>query len=410
MAVPHYRGSSTHVYELARHLAMLGHEVHIVARRVSSKQKRDEFRDGIGITRLHRGIVFSSPKSSFANTNSAGSYRGSTPNSVWKIYELYLMRVFPLYAGIEIANLVREKKLDVILERESSFGAGVIASRLTGRPYVLEVIGNRVTQSQLQRARKIITYTPSMFRNLVDEKKIESITAAVDVDLFKPDIKSAKEIREKYALYDKPVVGYVGTFQEWHGMEELLRASVILLGKLPGAKFLMVGPYFRGFQQKVERAGLSTSFIFTGPVQYEDVPKYMGASDVLVAPYNPGKIESSEQVRKHGIGSPLKVFEYMAMCKPVITTSVKPITDIIVDHETGILIPPGDSQALAYSMSELIQNSGVAKEIGENARQVVIARYSWDGVAIRITEILQSSINPGFNRRNVYLAGSRVLP
>ena len=103
----------------------------------------------------------------------------------------------------------------------------------------------------------------------------------------------------------------------------------------------MVGPYYKETEEKVSAAGIADSFIFTGPIQYEQVPKYMNAGDVLVAPYNPERIESTEQVRKHGLGSPLKVFEYMAVGKPMITTDVKPISDPIEDGVTGYLVPPG---------------------------------------------------------------------
>ncbi len=82
----------------------------------------------------------------------------------------------------------------------------------------------------------------------------------------------------------------------------------------------------------------------------------MNASDVLVAPYNPERIESTEQVRKHGLGSPLKVFEYMAVGKPVITTDVKPISDPIQDGVTGYLIPPGDSKALGSAILRMLED------------------------------------------------------
>ena len=391
VAVPHFRGSSTHVMELARHLNERGVEVHVIARKSNKSQKSYEKIDGVHYYRLKRGIIFSSPKSSFANIESKGSYRGSTPRFIWKMYEFYLKTIFPLYAGVVAGKIVRDRELDVILERESSFGAGAIASMLTGRPFTLEVIGNRVTNFQLKRSSKIIAYSKSMFRDLVNLSKIEIISAAVDTNLFTPLNKHAEEIREQLGLGSGPVIGYVGTFQEWHGIGELLDAARGVVKSYPNARFLMVGPYFRNMENLTKQLGLSNYFVFTGPVPYRRVPDYISACDVLLAPYNPAKITSGEQVRRHGLGSPLKVFEYLSSGKPTITTLVEPISSIISDHFNGILIQPGDSVALEKAMIELLDSPNLASLIGKRGRELVLEKYSWDHIASKVSTILRDT-------------------
>jgi glycosyltransferase involved in cell wall biosynthesis len=392
VAVPHYRGSSTHVYELARNLAKLGHEVHVVARRVNSSQPSVESLDGITIHRFQRGIFFSSRRSSFSDTQARGSYRGNTSTLLWKSYEAYLRTVFPVYIAIEVARLVKESAIDLIFERETSFGAGAMASVLTGRPLVLEVIGNRVTGLQLSQSRKIIAYSKGMFEDKEHASKVVLVTGAVDTETFRPDPVSGEEVRARYSLGGSPVVGYVGTFQEWHGLSELIEAAQEILQSRADVKFLMVGPYYKETQERVAAAGISGAFIFTGPIQYEQVPKYMNAGDVLVAPYNPARIESTEQVRKHGLGSPLKVFEYMAVGKPVITTDVKPISDPIQDGVTGYLIPPGDSKALGSAILRILGDRLTAQKVGAAGRQSVIANYSWSMVAEQLGGIFEAVV------------------
>lgn len=387
VAVPHFRGSSTHVYEVARNLGLLGDEVHLVARRINSSQAKLEKVGGITIHRFQRGMVYSSKKSSYLDMKARGSYRGKTPPIVWKSYEAYLRSIFPIYIAVEVAKIVRDARIDVILERETSFGAGAIASMLTGRPFVLEVIGNRVTGLQLRRSSKVVAYSKEMFEGRVDASRIAVVTAAVDTEVFKPDPVAGAEVRNRYNLGDDHIVGYVGTFQEWHGLGELIEAAHSILGSLPNVKFLMVGPYFTETERKVKNAGLGNSFVFTGPVDYDRVSDYMNASDVLVAPYNPGKIRSSEQVRTHGLGSPLKVFEYMAVGKPVITTDVRPISDPIRNGITGYLVPPGNSVALGAAILGALQDKTRAALVGRAARDEAIEKYSWSIVAkqIRLT-------------------------
>jgi glycosyltransferase involved in cell wall biosynthesis len=349
--------------------------------------------DGIIIHRFQRGIFFSSRRSSFSDTRARGSYRGNTSTLLWKSYEVYLRTVFPIYIAMEVARVVKESTIDLIFERETSFGAGAIASVLTGRPLVLEVIGNRVTGLQLSRSRKIIAYSRGMFEDKEQASKVVLVTGAVDTETFRPDPASGEEVRARYSLGDSPVVGYVGTFQEWHGLSELIEAAQEILHSRGDVKFLMVGPYYRETQEKVTAAGVSSAFIFTGPIQYEQVPRYMNASDVLVAPYNPERIESTEQVRRHGLGSPLKVFEYMAVGKPVITTDVKPISDPIQDGVTGYLIPPGDSKALCSSILRVLGARPAAEKVGAAGRQSVIANYSWSIVAEQLGGIFEAVIS-----------------
>lgn len=392
VAVPHYRGSSTHVYEVARNLSKLGHEVHVVARRVDSSQAKTESLDGMRIHRYQRGIVFSSRKSSFVNAEARGSYRGDTSPLIWKSYETYLKTVFPLYIALEVMKLVRENSIDLIFERETAFGAGAMASMLTGRPLILEVIGNRVSNLQARKSSKIIAYSRGMFEGTPEAGRVETVTGAVDTDMFSPDPSARAEVRKLYSL-DSPVVGYVGTFQEWHGMAELIRAAENVLKRRANTKFLMVGPYYKETQAKVQADGVGQSFVFTGPVPYVDVPKYINAADVLVAPYNPEKIESAEQIRKHGLGAPLKVYEYMAVGKPVITTDVKPISDPVEDGVTGCLVPPGDSDALARSLDRLLENPQSSAGMGAAARQSMIANYSWGFLARQLSEVFEGVLN-----------------
>ena len=390
VAVPHYRGSSTHVYELARNLAKLGHAVHVIARRVTSSQPKFEVLDGIFVHRYQRGLFFSSARSSFAQTDSKGSYRGQTPLLLWKAYEAYLMTVFPAFIGMEVARLVRENSIDVIFERESSFGGGAIASILTGRPLILEVIGNRVTYLQMKQTRRIVAYTNGMFNGKTEASKVSLVTGAVDTETFRPDEDSGSRIRQRYNLGSSQVIGYAGTFQEWHGLDELIGAAEGLLKRFPDLKFLMVGPYYTETRAKTEEAGLAEAFVFTGPVPYEEVPSYLNACDVLVAPYNPDRISSSEQVRRHGLGSPLKVFEYMAVGKPVVTTDVKPISDPIRDGKTGILVPVGDVSALEEALAMLLRNREAAAAMGAAGRDSVASEYSWERVAKQLEGIFES--------------------
>jgi len=383
VAVPYFRGASTHVYEVAKHLAERGHEVHVVSRRLDLAQRSYEFLDGFHIHRVSRGFIVPLPFSRY--TQLEGDLEKPV-GVVGKLYEAYLFTIYALIAGLVVSHIVKNHHLDVIIERETSFGAGATASILTGRPMVLEVIGPRYSGLSIRKATRIFLYTKLMVRDSVPLEKLIFVTSAVDLNHFKPDSAWRESMREKLGLGDSTVIGYVGTFASWHGIEELVSASPKLLKEFPKARFLMVGPYYEHAKRLVATRGILGAYLFTGAVSYSDVPQYMNASDILVAPYNP---EKSQLRAKYGIGSPLKVFEYMACAKPIITTSVEPITQVIQNAKTGILIPPGNKDALFKAIAYLINNSGVATSMGRAAREEVESHYSWDAFVRLLENVLK---------------------
>jgi glycosyltransferase involved in cell wall biosynthesis len=398
VAVPYFRGSSTHVYEVAKNLSTLGHEVHVVARRAGPSQPKEENLDGVSIHRCRRGILFSLRRSGFADLHSKGSYRGTTPLLVWKSYEAYLRTAFPMYIATVVTSLVKKNSIDLIFERETSFGAGAIASLITGRPFVLEVIGNRVTGLQVRRSRKIVAYSRDMFEGTRYMSKVELVTGAVDSEAFRPDPVAGAAIRAKYSIVGSPVVGFVGTFQEWQGLDDLIGAARDVLRSRPNTKFLMVGPYYDETEAKVASAGMAESFLFTGPVPYDQVSGYMNAADVLVAPYNPSRIQSAEQTRKYGLGAPLKVFEYMSVGKPAITTDIGQISDAVEDGVNGYLVPPGAPDRLGSTILKVLRDRKEAERVGKAARERVVSDYSWSLVAKRLSGIFEAVIASGRSR------------
>jgi glycosyltransferase involved in cell wall biosynthesis len=385
VAVPHFRGASTHVYEVAKNLVVDGNEVHVISRRVNASQPKYEILNGIHIHRIYRGVVRPLPHSSYQNLRGKNELKLAN-----KLYEWYLFNVFSFYSGMVSAQVIRRYELDVILERETSFGAGAIASILTKKPLILEAIGPRYSKLSFNLAKKVLAYTYSMINySPPTENKVVLVDAAADAELFKPDQAAREALRKKFGFENSIVVGYVGTFAEWHGIEELIESSVEVLRIYPNVRFMMVGPYFEWAKAFAETRGVIDYFKFFGPVPYHEVSKYVNAADILVAPYNPFR---SEMRRRFGIGSPLKVFEYMACGKPVITTAVKPITNVVQNGKTGLLVPMGDSKALSEAIISLIRNPEMAERIGRAARVEIEKKYSWRVFTRKLVDIMKEAV------------------
>lgn len=387
VVIPYFRGASTHVYEVAKHLTKLGHEVHVISRRINLGQLHYEILDDIHIHRIYRGIIAPLPLSGYQRLE-----RGEASKSFGlmnKLYAGYLFTIFPIFAGLIASRIIKKCNIELIIERETSFGAGAIASMITRRPMILEIIGPRYSKRSFRKSKKILAYTRSMIREPALPENLIFVTAAADTERFKPDLTQRKFIRKKHDLQNSIVIGYIGTFAKWHGIEELICASEKVLKRYSNVRFLMVGPYFKHAKELTQKHGISSAYVFTGPIPYVDVPKYINAADILVAPYNPAK---SELRKRYGIGSPLKVFEYMACGKPVITTSVEPIPQVVREGKTGVLIPPGDSEALFEAIIHLIEKPMFAESVGRAAREDVEKNYSWETFAMQLENVLKETI------------------
>ncbi len=357
-------GGSVHVYEVAKHLVELGNAVHLVCMKGFREQAAEENFRGINVHRMYTGIdrVRAVQKSSF--------YR----NILNFLIPLAKYAAAFLFAA-KTALLVHKNKCDLIYERASSLGAGAIASFLTGKPMVLELNDPVVSRLSLMRAKSIITTKKELVKGRAGDRAVE-VTWAVNTGLFNPYV-SAEPVFNKYNLKNKKVVLYMGSFAPWHGVEDIIDAAIEVKGKLKNVIFLMVGKGIDmpAYQKKISLLGLGDYFIFTGAVEYERVPGYICAADIALAPFDPAK---SELMQKHGFYfTPLKLFEYMACGKPVISTSVGNVENIIKDGMTGILVPPGNPSALAENIMSLASDEARCRTLGENARKAVEAGYSW---------------------------------
>ena len=236
------------------------------------------------------------------------------------------------------------------------------------------------------RSEKILYYTESMLREWVDRRKCVPVPAGVNLGLFNENETRAREIRRGLGISQEDIVfGYVGTFQDWHGVDTLLLATPALFEKHGNIHVLLVGPGYQKYSVMAEKLGISNLCRFTGGVNYEDVPSYISACDIMTALYNP---EVDPLRKKYGIGWPLKILEYMACRRPVVSTRVAPIDRIITCEELGVLIQPGDKEGLFLALHSLVGDEKRTDEMKDRGRRLVEENYSWQSVAKLVSSFL----------------------
>lgn len=319
--IPYQRGSSIHAEHLGRELAKRGHIVHIVCRQLPGQPAHQKL-DGYFLHRIHRGIIAEPPLTQpMLGEKTLSIFAELLKKFLTPIYKLYLKLIHPIYVSFYAAFIVKKYGVDVVIERESSYGAGAIASILTRKPMVVAANSPEISILSTLRAKKIMAYPglyPLLKRRRLMRNKVAEVPVPVDIEKFRPNPEAGKAVRKKFGIEeDQPVVAYVGSFAPWHGVDDLIKAAKKVLEKEPKAKFLMVGPHYQKYQQLVQRLGLSKAFMFTGPVPHDEVPNYLNAADIVVAPLNPQKHPLTR--RKGMYYTPFKIYEALCVGKPVVT-------------------------------------------------------------------------------------------
>jgi len=203
-----------------------------------------------------------------------------------------------------------------------------------------------------------------------DPAKIEVIGSAVDLEKFKP-LRNRAKFRREIGLGDNtPLIGNVGMIRPDKGQLVLVEAAPLVLQKRPDARFVIVGQgtgiLKRGINVRnaIDRAGLADKIIMAG---YRwDTPNVYAACDMIVI----------ASLRTEA--SPIVLREAFASGRPVIATKVGDIPEILRDRENGLLIEPGDTQALANAIMEFITDPNLAAYCAANGLRYATEHFSFD--------------------------------
>jgi glycosyltransferase involved in cell wall biosynthesis len=369
------KGCSTHVRETCRALREAGHEIFIV-----TPQR------GPDLAEYHDLDIIEVPPFQ-------SRFLGSDLRQ-W----LYNFRL-----GRRLNVLFRERRPDTLYERYSLYStAGMRIARRYGLPRIVEVnallvqeqrerihfpfFASRIEDRVVRSAPSIIVVSSPLreafIRRGVAAERIHIMPMAVDVRRFHPEVEPA-DLRARFGLDGKTIVGYVGSIAGWHGLDLLFESAERIKALGEALCFVIIG----GDEKKVDRyveqvrsRGLDDYLLFLGSVPYTQVPHYVSAMDITVIP------ASMEWA------SPTKLFEYQAMGKPAVAPRLVPVVDVLADGREGYLFPPGDAQSLTDCLLRLHRDPSQRRAMGLRARQKVVERFAWEKNTRRIIEMFEKML------------------
>ena len=285
-------------------------------------------------------------------------------------------------AGWRIAQIARRSSIDLIhantLLARIPACLGGLFSRIPVIWHIRDILSSRLWLSVYDAIYQrgiagIISVSNACRWQFSDQSRIWTIYDGIPSDLFRQDPDQAANLRATFNWGPEDVVfGIFGRITEWKGHEQFIEAAVSLNLRYERTRWLIVGEAWslqeKEFESRLRdmaaKSGLGEKIVFTG--FRNDVSNLMSACDVIVVPsILPDPF-------------PNTVLEGMSCSRPVVAFDVGGIPEAIENGVSGILVPEKTSSALACALEELVEDTSLRREIGENARTRIVEKFNPD--------------------------------
>lgn len=289
-------------------------------------------------------------------------------------FELYLIRLLKR-SGFRIADIVHD-----VRPYDTSRNQDIVIQQETSSRY------NKIYQCfDALFVHGKYSYDTFLDIHEVDPRRVHQIVLGTNqIVLDTPVSCTCSEMKKRLGIpAKKNLLLFFGTLNKYKGLQDLVEAFT-LIAKDHDAHLLIAGfPAkdfdLNGLQQLVEERDLSRQVSwYLDYVPNHEVKPIFELANMVILPYR--EITQSA------------VLQLAYSCgRPVVATSVGGLPDVVENKETGLLVPPGDLQALAGAMTWLLANPEKCRKMGDRARQLSRTRYSWDQIAQKVLDVLESS-------------------
>lgn len=217
----------------------------------------------------------------------------------------------------------------------------------------------------------------------VSGDKIIVAPNGVDMSLFGDPPSADTALARELGLLGGDVVGFIGSFYDYEGLDDLIAAMPALVIARPQARLLLVGggPMEAALRAQAARSPVAERIHFAGRVPHTEVERYYSLIDILAYP--------RKKMRLTDLVTPLKPLEAMAQRRLVAASDVGGHRELIEDGVTGTLFPPDNPPALAAALAKLFANRGNWDQRRETARQFVETNRNWSSNISRYAPVYQ---------------------
>lgn len=311
-------------------------------------------------------------------------------------------RVDYIYQRLTVGNMAgvdlsRRHRIPLIFEYN---GSEVWVAENWGLKLVWAELCKRMEDVCLRHAHRIVVVSDALVDELLERgirrERIVCYPNCIDPELFDPDRHAADRaaLRARLGLAETDIAcTFLGTFGAWHGADVLAEAINTYLARpspkgAPRLRFLMIGDglHAPACRETLAEATARGDVIFTGLVPQAEAPAYLAGSDIFLSPH----VRPTDGSRF--FGSPTKLFEYMAMGRPIIASALEQISEVLspgadvrtaleldapVPGTLAILTEPGSADDIVAALAVLRDRPAWRVALGVAARQKALTTYTW---------------------------------
>ena len=296
----------------------------------------------------------------------------------------------PVLNAIPALRVGRKLGIPVVYEVRAFWEDAAVDHGTTTEGSLRYALTRRLETSALRRASHVFTICEGLRTDIVGrgipQEKVTVIPNAVDIESFEPGGEPDSALKAKLGLSDASVVGFIGSFYAYEGLDLLLDALPLILKHRPEVRLLLVGggPQDAALKAQAQRLGLADKVIFTGRVPHDQVQRYYDLIDVLAYPRH--------SMRLTELVTPLKPLEAMAQGRVLVASDVGGHKELIRDGQTGVLFKAGRADALAQAVVNLLTNTKQLPGMRQAGREFVETERNWKNSVANYSAVYASLV------------------
>lgn len=365
-------GQYVHIRALTEALAARGHEIIMAGPEEESAAPRSlDAQSGGGLKSLLPRPLYECAEYGYslpAWRRLAAKARAHAPDILYERYNLFFS------AG---AWLHRRSGLPMILE----VNAPLAEERARHDGLALEGFARRSEAAIWRAADAVLPVTNVLADRLravgVEEERIHVIQNGVDPDFMMA--RDARSLRERHGLSDKLVLGFTGFVRDWHGVDRVVR--FIAQSGRDDLHLLLVGdgPARPDLEALAASLGVAGQMTVTGVIQREAMADHVAVIDIALQP------------AVTDYASPLKLFEYMALGRPIIAPDSANIREVLTADREALLFDADSDQAFSQGLAALVSDADLRARLGAAAKARLLREdFTWAGNARRVEKIAET--------------------
>lgn len=296
----------------------------------------------------------------------------------------------PVLNGLPALKVARRFGLPVVYEVRAFWEDAAVDHGTTREGSLRYRLTRGLESHALRRVDHVFTICEGLRRDIVARgiaaSKVTVIPNAVNVEDFQLSGVPDAELKSALGLEAADVVGFIGSFYAYEGLDLLIEALPILLRSHPQVRLLLVGggPQERNLKQQAEQLGVADRIVFTGRVPHSEVQRYYDLVDVLAYPRH--------AMRLTELVTPLKPLEAMAQGRVFAASDVGGHKELIRHGETGMLFKAGSAESLAEALEQMLDHRERWPALVAAGRHHVESERNWTNSVANYVDVYEGLV------------------